>query len=52
MQKLLTFKSGGLAIVVYAFSLIITLITTRMDDYLSLYVHNATLFNFDDKVQI
>ena len=51
MQKLLTFKSGGLAIVIYAFSLIITLITTRMDDYLSLYEHNATLFNFEDEVK-
>ena len=50
LQKLLTFKSGGLAIVIYAFSLIITLITTRMDDYLSLYEHNATLFNFEDEV--
>jgi len=49
LQKLLTFKSGGLAIVIYAFSLIITLITTRMDDYLSLYEHNATLFNFEDE---
>ena len=51
LQKLLTFKSGGLAIVIYAFSLIITLITTRMDDYLSLYEHNATLFNFEDEVK-
>lgn len=50
LQKLLTFKSGGFAIVVYAFSLIITLVTTRMDDKLSLYHHNSTIFSeIDDK---
>lgn len=45
VQKLLTCKSGGFAIVIYAFTLIITLVTTRMDDKLSLYHHNTTMFD-------
>ena len=51
LQKLLTFKSGGFAIIIYSFTLIITLVTTKMDDKLSLYQHNSTLFNnMDDAV--
>ena len=50
---LLTFKSGGFAIIIYAFTLIITLVTTKMDDKLSLYQHNSTLFDrIDDSVSI
>ena len=45
LQKLLTFKSGGFAIIIYALSLIVTLVTTRLDDKLSLYQHNSTLFD-------
>ena len=53
LQKLLTFKSGGFAILIYSFTLIITLVTTKMDDKLSLYQHNSTLFNnMDDAVCI
>lgn len=44
VQKLLTCKSGGFAIIIYAFTLIVTLVTTRMDDKLSLYHHNTTMF--------
>ena len=52
MQKLLTFKSGGFAIVIYAFSLIVTLVTTRIDDKLSLYQHNSTVFeDMEDEVR-
>ena len=50
-QKLLTFKSGGIAIIIYAFTLVVTLVTTRMDDKLSLYHHNSTMFDaLNDKV--
>ena len=53
LQMLLTFKSGGFAIIIYAFTLIITLVTTKMDDKLSLYQHNSTLFDkIDDSVSI
>ena len=53
LQKLLTFKSGGFAIIIYAFTLIITLVTTKMDDKLSLYRHNETLFeSIDEAVSI
>jgi len=44
LQKLVTFQSGGLVILVYSCTLILTLVTTRMDDKLSLHQHNATLF--------
>lgn len=51
VQKLFTIKSGGIAILIYAFTLIITLVTTKMDDKLSLYQHNSTLFDvIDDEV--
>ena len=51
LQKLLTFKSGGFAIIIYCFSLVITLVTTRMDDKLSLYQYNSTIFdNIEDEI--
>jgi len=52
LQKLLTFKSGGFAILIYSFTLIITLVTTKMDDKLSLYQHNSTLFNNMDDADL
>jgi hypothetical protein len=48
LQKLLTFRSGGFAIIIYTFTLVITLVTTKMDDKLSLYQHNSTIFDLTD----
>lgn len=41
---LLTLRSGGIAVVVYAAALILTLTTTRLDDKLSLHRLNSTTF--------
>ena len=48
-RQLLMLRSGGIAIVVYAVSLVVTLVTTRLDDKISLYSHNATLFEQMDQ---
>ncbi len=48
VQMLLTFKSGGFAILIYVFTLIVTLVTTHIDDKLSLYQYNSTLFELTD----
>jgi hypothetical protein len=48
IQKMLTFHSGGIAIFVYLLSLMLTLVTTRLDDKISLYHINATLFEQSD----
>ena len=45
LQMMLSFRSSGIAIVIYFLVLIITLVTTRLDDKISLYQHNATIFN-------
>ena len=45
LQMMLSFRSSGIAIVIYFLVLIITLVTTRLDDKISLYKHNATIFN-------
>jgi hypothetical protein len=45
---MLTFHSGGIAIFVYLLSLMLTLVTTRLDDKISLYHINATLFEQSD----
>ena len=44
LQKLLTLRSGGISVLVYWATLLLTLVTTRVDDKLSLFQHNATLF--------
>ena len=44
LQMMLSFRSGGIAIVVYVVVLVLTLVTTRIDDKFSLYQHNSTLF--------
>ena len=49
IQLLLTLRSGGLAIIVYAASLIITLATTGLDDKISLFAVNSTLFEAMDE---
>ncbi len=41
---MVTLRSGAMAILVYAATLIITLATTKLDDKISLYRMNATLF--------
>ena len=48
IQRMLTFRSGGIAIFVYLMSLMLTLVTTRLDDKISLYHINATLFEQSD----
>jgi hypothetical protein len=45
---MLMFRSGGIAIFVYLLSLLLTLVTTRLDDKISLYHINATLFEQTD----
>ena len=50
VRLLLTFRSGGVAILVYAATLIVTLVTTRLDDKISLYTYNATIFEQMDEV--
>ena len=42
---MLSFRSSGIAIVIYFLVLIITLVTTRIDDKISLYQHNSTIFS-------
>ena len=44
LQKLLTLQSGGVSLLVYSGSLLLTLANTRMDDKLSLHQHNDTIF--------
>ena len=48
VQKMFMFRSGGIAIIVYILSLMLTLVTTRLDDKISLYHINATLFEQSD----
>ena len=45
LQKLVTLQSGGVAILIYWATLLLTLITTRVDDKLSLYQYNTSLFD-------
>ena len=44
LQRMLTLRSGGISVLVYWATLLLTLVTTRVDDKLSLFQHNATLF--------
>lgn len=44
LRKLITFQSGGISILIYWSSLLMTLVTTRLDDKLSLFQHNSSLF--------
>ena len=44
LQKMLTLRSGGISVLIYWATLLLTLVTTRVDDKLSLFQHNATLF--------
>ena len=44
LRKLITLQSGGISILIYWSSLLITLVTTRLDDKLSLFQHNNSLF--------
>lgn len=42
---LLTCRSGGMAMLVYVVSLVMNLVTTKLDDKLSLHSVNATIFD-------
>ena len=44
LRKLLTLQSGGVSILIYWATLLLTLVTTRLDDKLSLFQHNSSLF--------
>ena len=44
LQRMLTLRSGGISVLIYWATLLLTLVTTRVDDKLSLFQHNATLF--------
>jgi hypothetical protein len=45
LQKLVTLQSGGVAILIYWATLLLTLVATKVEDKLSLYQYNSTLFN-------
>ena len=44
LRKLITLQSGGVSILIYWGTLLLTLVTTRLDDKLSLFQHNSSLF--------
>jgi len=44
LRKLITLQSGGISILIYWSTLLLTLVTTRLDDKLSLFQHNSSLF--------
>ena len=44
LQMMLTFRSGGIAVAIYIITLIITLVSTRYDDKLSLHMVNETIY--------
>ena len=44
LRKLITLQSGGVSILIYWATLLLTLVTTRLDDKLSLFQHNSSLF--------
>jgi hypothetical protein len=44
LQMMFTFRSGGIAVAIYIITLIITLVSTRYDDKLSLHRHNETIY--------
>ena len=44
LQMMLTFRSGGIAVAIYIITLIITLVSTRYDDKLSLHRVNETIY--------
>ena len=44
LQMMLTFRSGGIAVAIYVITLIITLVSTRYDDKLSLHRVNETIY--------
>ena len=44
LQQLVTLQSGGVAILIYWATLLLTLITTKVEDKLSLYQYNTSLF--------
>jgi len=48
LQKLVTFRSGGVAILIYWATLLLTLVATKVEDKLSLYQHNSSLFESMD----
>jgi len=46
---MVTLQSGGAAVLIYLVSLVLTLVATRLDDKISLYQYNATIFEQADQ---
>ena len=49
LQKLVTLQSGGVAILIYWATLLLTLVATKVEDKLSLYQYNSTIFDSMEK---
>jgi len=44
LQKMVTLRSGGITLIIYWTTLLLTLVTSKIDDKLSLHQHNSSLF--------